>query len=73
MQEAIAHHPGYWKDANDNADPGQQDQGHRQGPHACGQRAVRAGAQAERALIGFKTSAMHAVTEFVERSLAHTT
>ena len=70
MHEAIAHHPGYWKDANDALIPVSKIKPIDKDRHAVVSELCEQARRQSAALIGFKLSAMNAVHEFIERSLA---
>ena len=70
MQEAIAHHPGYWKDANDALIPVSKIKPIDKDRHAVVSELCEQAHQQSAALIGFKVAAMNAVHAFIERSLA---
>jgi len=69
MQEAIAH-PGYWKDANDALIPVSKIKPIDKERHAVVSEICEQAKKQSAALMGFKLTAMNAVQEFIQRSLA---
>lgn len=69
MQEAT-NHPGYWKDANDSLIPVGKIKPVDKERHAVVSQLCDEAKKQSAALVGFKVSAMTAVQDFIERSLA---
>nr|WP_315237676.1 DUF3164 family protein [uncultured Albidiferax sp.] len=70
MSENQTIHPGYWKDAKDALIPIAKIKPIDRDRHQVVSQLCEAAKNESATLMGFKTTAMHAVNEFIERSLA---